>query len=91
MPDANAEIAQEAELGGLIVTALNLEIEPSEIEPEAPLYKEGLGLDSIDILEIALVISKKFGVKLRADDKQNQEIFRSLRSLNRYVRQHSTK
>jgi acyl carrier protein len=91
MTDVNAEVAQEAELSGLIVTALNLEIEPSEIEPEAPLYKEGLGLDSIDILEIALVISKKFGVKLRADDKQNQEIFRSLRSLNRYIRQHSTK
>jgi len=91
MPDANAEMAQEAELGGLIVAALNLEIDPSEIEPEAPLYKEGLGLDSIDILEIALVISKKFGIKLRADDKQNQEIFRSLRSLNRYIRQHCTK
>jgi acyl carrier protein len=91
MTDANAEVAQEAELGGLIVTTLNLDIEPSAIEPEAPLYKEGLGLDSIDILEIALVISKTFGVKLRADDKQNQEIFRSLRSLNRYIRQHSPK
>jgi acyl carrier protein len=91
MTDANAVVAQEAELGGLIVTTLNLDIDPSAIEPEAPLYKEGLGLDSIDILEIALVVSKTFGVKLRADDKQNQEIFRSLRSLNRYIRQHSTK
>lgn len=87
MADVNPEAAQEAELGGLIVSALNLEIEPSAIEPEAPLFKEGLGLDSIDILEIALVISKKFGVKLRADDKANPEIFRSLRSLNRYIRQ----
>jgi acyl carrier protein len=87
MTDVNPEAAQEAELGGLIVSTLNLEIEPSAIEPEAPLFKEGLGLDSIDILEIALVISKKFGVKLRADDKANPEIFRSLRSLNRYIRQ----
>ncbi len=91
MTDVTPEIAQEAELSGLIVMTLNLEIRPSDIEPEAPLYKAGLGLDSIDILEIALVISKRFGVKLRADDKNNVEIFRSLRSLNRYILQNRTK
>ena len=90
MTDVNPEVAQEAELGGLIVETLNLEIKPGEIEPEAPLFKDGLGLDSIDILEIALVVSKTYGVKLRADDKSNQEIFRSLRSLNRYIRQNRT-
>jgi len=82
---------QEAELAHLIVTTLNLEIAPSEIEPEAPLYGEGLGLDSIDILEIALAISKEFGVRLRADDKNNVRIFSSLRSLNRHIMQHRAK
>ena len=87
----NGQSTQEAVLASLIVKTLNLEIGAPEIDPRAPLYGEGLGLDSIDMLEIALAISKEFGVKLRADDKQNQEIFRSLRSLNRYIRQHSTK
>jgi acyl carrier protein len=91
MTGVDLEVAQEAELGGLIVTTLNLEIEPGQIEPEAPLFKDGLGLDSIDILEIALVVSKTYGVKLRADDKSNPEIFRSLRSLNRHIRQNRTK
>jgi acyl carrier protein len=91
MTDVNPDVAQEAELGGLIVETLNLEIAPGDIEPEAPLFKDGLGLDSIDILEIALVVSKIYGVKLRADDKANPEIFRSLRSLNRYIRSNQTK
>jgi acyl carrier protein len=79
--------AQEAELARLIVTTLNLEVSPMQIDPQAPLYSEGLGLDSIDMLEIALVVSQEFGVKLRADDKSNVQIFSSLRSLNAYVQQ----
>jgi acyl carrier protein len=79
--------AQEAELARLIVAALNLEVRANEIDPEAPLYGEGLGLDSIDMLEIALVVSKEFGVKLRANDENNEKIFSSLRSLNLYIRQ----
>lgn len=71
----------------MICKTLNLEVQPSEIDPEAPLYAEGLGLDSIDFLEIALAVSKEFGVKLRADDKNNRATFSSLRALNRYVRQ----
>lgn len=78
---------QEAELARLIVTTLNLEMSPMQIDPQAPLYGEGLGLDSIDMLEIALVVSQEFGVKLRADDKNNVQIFSSLRSLNAYVQQ----
>lgn len=78
---------QEAELARLIVTTLNLEVSPMQIDPQAPLYGEGLGLDSIDMLEIALVVSQEFGVKLRADDKNNVQIFSSLRSLNAYVQQ----
>jgi acyl carrier protein len=87
MTDQTRQNAQEAELAALIVTALNLEVQASEIDPEAPLYDEGLGLDSIDMLEIALSVSKEFGVKLRADDKNNQQIFSSLRALSRYIQE----
>jgi acyl carrier protein len=85
MIDRNGQSAQEAELALLIVKTLNLEMEPSLIDPEAPLYGEGLGLDSIDMLETALAVSKQFGVKLRADDENNKNIFSSLRSLNAYI------
>ena len=68
MTDLNSRAAQEAELARLIVTTLNLEVQPSDIDPDAPLYQEGLGLDSIDMLEIALAVSTDFGVELRADD-----------------------
>lgn len=78
---------EERELAGLIVEALNLEVSPEEIVPDAPLYGEGLGLDSIDILEIALAISKHYGVQIRSDDSENVKIFASLRSLNEHVKQ----
>ena len=87
MKDSNPPPAPEIELAQLIVTTLNLEVAPSEIDPAAPLYGEGLGLDSIDILEVALAVSKTFGVKLRADDKNNVKIFSSLRSLSHYIQQ----
>ena len=74
-----------AEIAELIVSALNLEMSPSEIDPDGSLFGEGLGLDSIDILEVALVISKQYGIQLRADDEDNTHIFRSLRSLADYV------
>jgi acyl carrier protein len=88
MTDVNAQSTQEADLALLIVKTLNLEVEPVEIDPEAPLYGDGLGLDSIDMLEIALAVSKEFGVKLRADDKNNKQVFSSLRSLNGYIQLH---
>ena len=78
--------AQELELAQLIVGTLNLEVQPADIDPSARLYEEGLGLDSIDILEIALAISKAYGVRLRSDDENNTRIFSSLRSLNEHVR-----
>ena len=78
---------EERELAELIVSALNLEMPAAEIVPEAPLYGEGLGLDSIDILEIALAVSKRYGVQLRSDDSENVQIFASLRSLNEHVQQ----
>jgi acyl carrier protein len=75
----------EQEVAVLIVEALNLEMAPSEIDPQAPLFGEGLGLDSIDILEIALVVSKKYGFQLRSDDSNNTRIFQSLRSLCQHI------
>jgi acyl carrier protein len=80
--------AQELALAQLIVQTLNLEVAASSIDARAPLFGEGLGLDSIDMLEIALAVSQTYGVKLRADDTENNEIFRSLASLNRHIQQH---
>ena len=82
---------QELALAELIVTTLNLETRPSEIDPDAPLYGAGLGLDSIDILEIALAVSKTYGIRLRSDDDDNRKIFASLRSLNRHIQQSRAK
>jgi acyl carrier protein len=75
----------EIDLARLIVATLNLEVRAEEIDPAAPLYGEGLGLDSIDILEIALAVSKAYGVKLRTDDEGNRRIFGSLRSLSQHI------
>lgn len=74
-----------AEVAEQIVTALNLEMSASEIDPDAPLFGDGLGLDSIDILEIALVISKKYGFQLRSDNQDNVRIFSSLRNLTLHI------
>jgi acyl carrier protein len=79
------------EVAGLIVQALNLDVAPADIDPDKPLYGEGLGLDSIDILEIALVVSKHYGVQLRADSEDNARIFGSLRHLADYIHAHRTK
>ena len=83
--------ALEREIAQLIVKGLNLPMQPEEIDPEAPLYGEGLGLDSIDILEIALIVSKQYGIQLRADAAENQQTFRSLRHLAEYIAAHRTK
>jgi len=91
MTDENTRAAQELALSQLIVTTLNLEVRPADIDPEAPLFGEGMGLDSIDILEIALAVSKAYGIKLRSDDKNNDRIFSSLRNLNRHIWEHRPK
>jgi acyl carrier protein len=81
----------ERELAQLIVQAVNLEaVAAEDIAPEAPLFGSGLGLDSIDALEIALAVSKRYGLQLRADDEQNRRIFASLRSLSQYIEEHRT-
>ena len=78
----------QIEIAELMVQALNLETTAAEIDPEAPLYGDGLGLDSIDILEVALVISKRYGLQLKADSENNHQIFSSLRNLTDYVAAH---
>jgi acyl carrier protein len=82
---------QEMALAELIVSALNLEVSASEIEPDAPLYGDGLGLDSIDILEMSLAISKEYGFQLKSDDEDKTRIFSSLRNLNSYIQQRRTR
>jgi acyl carrier protein len=84
-----AEITFERELAQMLVDVLHLEMPASDINPEAPLYgDEGLGLDSIDILEIAVAVSKRYGFKLRSDDPDNDRIFASLRALAAHIAEH---
>ena len=81
----------QMEVAHLIVDSLNLEIAPNEIDPAAPLFREGLGLDSIDMLEMALAISKKYGFQLKSDDANNADIFASLSALTGHIEQARTK
>jgi acyl carrier protein len=76
----------EPELARLIVSSLNLEgVAPGDIDPEAPLFGDGLGLDSLDMLELSMAIEQKYGVKLRSDDPDNDRIFASMRSLAQHI------
>jgi len=79
------------EVAELVVSALNLEVAAADVQADEPLYGDGLGLDSIDILEIALVVSKHYGLQLRADQENNHAIFHSLRSLSDHIAAHRTK
>jgi len=85
MAPAESATELQQEIAGLMVDALNLDVAASDIKPDEPLYGNGLGLDSIDILEIALVVSKRYGLQLKADSANNHEIFSSLASLTEYV------
>jgi acyl carrier protein len=86
-----ADAALLREVAELVVQALNLEVAAADIAPDEPLYGDGLGLDSIDILEIALVVSKQYNLQLRAGDEENHAIFQSLRSLGDHIAAHRTK
>ncbi len=87
---SNSTTDLQDEVAQLMVECLNLEVTANQILPEAPLYGDGLGLDSIDVLEVALVVSKRYGVQLRTDSTDNQHIFSSLRSLCDYIAAHRT-
>lgn len=82
---AVADAALMREVAELVVSSLNLEVAAADIQPDEALYGDGLGLDSIDILEIALVVSKRYGLQLRADHEDNTAIFHSLRSLSTHI------
>jgi acyl carrier protein len=75
----------QLEVATLIVDALHLEVAPSDIAPGEALFYDGLGLDSIDALELALEISQKYGFEMRAEDEENQRIFASLRNLTEHI------
>lgn len=81
----------ELEVARMIVDSLNLETEPAEIAPDQPLYREGLGLDSIDMLELSLVISKKYGFQIKSDDPDITAIFSSLKALSDTIASRRTK
>ena len=81
----------EREVAGLIVAALRLEVGVDGFTPATPLYGDELGLDSIDMLEIALAVSKQYGFEIRADNVENQRIFSSLRELASHVAAHRTR
>lgn len=79
----------ERALAELLVEALNLEdTDPASIDPQQPLFGSGLGLDSIDALELALAISKRYGFQLRSDNEDNRRIFASLAALSAHIEQH---
>ncbi|ASR45009.1 phosphopantetheine-binding protein [Luteimonas sp. RC10] len=87
----SAQTEAEHALAQLLVESLNLEdVQPGDIDPEAPLFNAGLGLDSIDALELALAVSKRYGFQLRSDNDENRKIFASLRALSAHVEQHRT-
>ena len=86
-----AQTEQEKKMAELIIECLNLEdIRAEDIAPEEPLFGEGLGLDSIDALELALAITQNYAIQLKADDKNMQQAFGTLRSLNTFVMKNST-
>lgn len=83
---AGARASLEQEIKELMVEALMLEgVTPDDIDSEAPLFDGGLGLDSIDVLELAMALNKRYGVKTQADDERNEQIFASVRSLAAFV------
>ncbi len=90
MSDTKVDDALVRELAGLLVESLNLEMAPEEITADMPLYGDGLGLDSIDILEVALTVSKRYGFQLRADDENNERIYTNVGSLAAHIAAHRT-
>ncbi len=81
-----------SELKDLLIDGLHLEdVEPDEIDLDEPLFGEGLGLDSIDALEIAVLLDRKYGVRITSGDDKNPEIFASLHSLVNFVAENRSK
>ena len=80
------------ELKILLISELNLEdITPDDIDASAPLFRDGLGLDSIDALELAVVLDKKYGIKIKSSDERNKQIFSSLNALTDFITDNRTR
>ncbi|MFZ2628036.1 MAG: phosphopantetheine-binding protein [Rugosibacter sp.] len=90
-PTVSSSADLQREVAELMIECLNLEMSADQITPDAPLYGDGLGLDSIDVLEVALEVSKRYGLQLRADNADNQHLFSSLRNLSDYIATHRTR
>ena len=85
-PGKPAAAVSARDLAVLVVEGLNLEdVDPAAVDLQAPLFGEGLDLDSLDVLEISLLVQQRYGVKLKADDPDNQSIFASLQSLADHI------
>ena len=84
-------LSLEHELAALIVEALKLKADPSSIQPEAPLFGDGLGLDSIDALELSLAIAHTYGYQIKSTDPEIKTMFSSLRALARAIEKNRTK
>jgi acyl carrier protein len=97
MASANPQVVEpagfELEIARLIAEVVNLDCAPEQVDPDAPLFGDGggLGLDSIDLLEIALAVSQNYGFSLRSDDPDNKKIFSSLRAFAAHIARHRTK
>ena len=77
----------EQELKALIIDVLDLEdITVDDINSEEPLFVDGLGLDSIDALELGVALQKKYGVKIEAEGEQTRELFASVRNLAKFIK-----
>ena len=81
----------EEDIAKLIVETLKLKVEPATIQPEAALFGDGLGLDSIDALELSLAISQTYGYQLKSSDPEIIVIFSSLRALANAIEKNRTK
>jgi len=88
---ANSHATTEQEVAQLLVDALHLEMAAEDIQPDDPLFGEGLALDSIDALEIALAISRTYGFELKSDEGRAHQVFASLRKLTCYIDAHRTR
>jgi acyl carrier protein len=88
---ADTHATTEHEVAQLLVSALHLEVAPQDIQPDEPLLGDGLGLDSIDALEIALAISRTYGFELKSDEARAHHVFACLRDLTRYIDTYRTR
>lgn len=81
----------ERDLASLIVQTLKLKVDPATIDPTQALFGDGLGLDSIDALELSLAISQTYGYQLKSSDPEIKAIFSSLRTLSNAIEKNRTK